>query len=99
MLSQAEARVLPTGEVMPIPVTTTRRWLMAGLRSRGHAAPGWLPRRPAADGYAPARSPASQMRRAAHARPCCAHVRRSGLDVRLDVVDRLLHGGDLFRFL
>src|SRR5690606_35205629 len=83
--SQLLARSLPSGETMPIPVTTTRRFDMAvprfvavllgsGSRCCKHAGP--------------------------HARPRCRNPRRRlRLDVGLDVVDRGLHGADLLGFL
>ena len=36
---QAESMVLPTGETMPSPVTTTRRLLMTSLKAKGRLAP------------------------------------------------------------
>src|SRR6185369_9375567 len=77
-LAQAVSTVLPTGEMMPIPVTTTRRLLK---RCSGLSSSGWSPVQPAA----------ARQRCAA---PQCD--RRSGLGAPVvDVVDRLLHGGDL----
>src|SRR4249919_1649221 len=70
MPSHVLARSLPSGETMPIPVTTTRRI---------HA-PYCLPK----------------THEAASAAPWFATPwPGSGLDVRLDVIDRLLHRGDL----
>src|SRR5690554_4972757 len=82
MDSQAAATVLPTGETMPRPVTTTRRWVMGlssiglGCRLSGAATAGTGPVQAAPDWLA-----------------------GSGLDVGRHVVDRLLHAGDLLRFL
>src|SRR5690348_10962619 len=79
-LDQALSTVLPTGEMMPIPVTTTRRLLKrcSGLSSNG-CRRRLLRRRRGADSAARL--------------PC---DRRSGLGAPVvDVVDRLLDGGDL----
>src|SRR5918993_2371766 len=70
MPSQVLARSLPSGETMPIPVTTTRR--MRCSRSSPNAR-GRI------------RGPVF----------CTVPADTSGLDVRLDVIDGLLHRGDL----
>src|SRR6476659_6271402 len=79
--SHADSRELPTGETMPMPVTTTRRLLMAGAPLALYCVRG------------------PEKHRAAQARPRLSARWGSGLDVGLDVVDRLLHGGDLLGFL
>src|SRR6185437_4201193 len=72
MASHAAATVLPTGETMPRPVTTTRRLLTVSMDCARRLSAG-----------------AREDRR-----------RRSALVPPLvDVVDRLMHRGDLFRVL
>src|SRR5690606_16489584 len=108
MPSQLEARSFPSGDRMPIPVMATRRldmgsslcsmhsWAARGFdgamqNARGrNAAPGCYGSTGRVDGIAwrdDAR-PTGQARRPT-----------SRLDVGLDVVDRLLHRGDLLGFL
>src|SRR5581483_1252857 len=117
MLFQAVAMSLPTGEMMPMPVTTTRRLLMDRI-------PSWFGK------DQPRGTLSLTLRRAdpAHhtgsdvancrnencaemaqlpislrgdmGRVCFAPPRGSAfLGVGLDVIDSLLHGGDLLGFL
>src|SRR5690606_21270524 len=110
MPSQLEARSLPSGDRMPIPVMATRRLDMGSSlslfdafvgsapfrwrdakRTRPQCGPGFVTDRPEGSTGSPgATTPGQQARRA---RPT------SRLDVGLDVVDRLLHRGDLLGFL
>src|SRR6185437_7878179 len=115
------ATSLPTGETMPIPVTTTRRLLMGTPHSRksmqdhatdATASPDASLSAQGLSIHTPPHSRGAQQsescareaqlsgyRRTLH---CAAqgHARpSSGLDVRLDVIDRLLDGGDLLGFL
>src|SRR5690349_10726961 len=85
---QAVSMSLPTGDTMPRPVTTTRRLLM--LCSTAAAA-----RRIQTAVSRPQKRELRPRAQSRHGKP----VRRSGVDVRLDVVDRALHGRDLLGFL
>src|SRR6185312_4340648 len=88
MLPHAVATSLPTGDTSPSPVTTTRRF-ESGLFIRVFA---WLKNESCAEGRSflcnRSKRPGKPPR-----------MRASGLDVRLDVIHRLLHGGDLLGLL
>src|SRR5690348_12457053 len=83
-LPQAVARSLPTGDTMPRPVTTTRLFIRSFQ--------GCIKDESCAVGRS--------FRHYGSKRPGeTPRPRASGLDVGLDVIHRLLHGGDLLGFL
>src|SRR5690606_15446500 len=83
-LAQADSTVLPTGETMPRPVTTTRRLLKA-------APCGYWDRKQCRPGRRTARRMNAAQKESSGG--------RSGLGAPIvDVVDRLLDGGDLLGF-
>src|SRR6185312_12610035 len=92
MFAQAVATSLPTGLMMPRPVTTTRRLLMfePALNSAGLGNPY---------GGVCFRTPKTKAAPRGRSSWCCRSRENSSLDVGLDVVDRLLHGRDLLGFL
>src|SRR5690625_3937822 len=108
MPSQLEARSLPSGERMPIPVMTTRRLDMECSFNQWDAGtPACRPRNergrmrgPVSIGVPPMDQPGVArgrgLRRPAADAPRATALR---LDVRLDVVDGLLDRGDLLGFL
>src|SRR5688500_457989 len=111
MPSHVVARSLPSGDTAPMPVITTRLFDMkhsercAGRTGRiaiqtpRHGARGSKTRgrrtRPRSGFHG---SPATMVSEANHRSRCCRLRDTSGLDVRLDVVDGLLHRGDLLGF-
>src|SRR5438093_1175875 len=96
---------MPTGETIPIPVTTTRRRVMAEIGGRsGLSAEFGCERKPRnREGYwrrAPKRNGAARRAPSAVARGLRRRrALRSLLDVRPDVVDGLLDRRDLLGFL
>src|SRR6185437_4891095 len=98
MLLHAVATSLPTGDTKPNPVTTTRLFIrlfsMRPLREINYRAPHFQ--------ITPKRKlrPRAQLSVQTESKRPAARAAdgASGLDVRLDVVNRLLHGGDLFGF-
>src|SRR5262245_50703762 len=88
----AVARSLPTGETIPMPVTTTRRLLMRShpsLVSREtYAGAGCVTRKRKLRHDGAASVSLGDRREAAP--PIDSQRARSGLDVGLDVIDRLL---------
>src|SRR5574337_300964 len=128
--SHALAMSLPTGEMMPMPVTTTRRLLMlcsfviprsptpadlrqchpkdtlSGSVNDAPGAPYGIGRceiqkrklRRSGAAFDTATCPHRPARGVPEGLAAC-HRNRSVLGVGLDVIDRLLHRGDLLRFL
>src|SRR5690606_23544633 len=86
--SQAAGTPIPTGETMPRPVTTTRRRDMGETGSIG---------RECGAARAGRRAPPGTRRRRQARRDAAGPALL--LQVRADVGDRLLDGGDLLRFL
>src|SRR5262249_36533596 len=89
MFFHAVETSLPTGLMMPMPVTTTRRLLMLF---------GSTVLRESASDTTCERTPKTQAAPRRRSRGN-SNEEKSGFDVRLDVVDRLLHGRDLLGFL
>src|SRR5690349_1013760 len=100
MPSQLLARSLASGVTAPMPVMTTRRWLIEGSllcsgsdswgrRTAARAGCAWRQTRTGPHAAAPV------VVRFRGPEPGPRSRRASALDVRLDVVDRLLDGGDL----
>ena len=82
MFSHAAAEPTPTGEMMPIPVTTTRRLAMAAYGTCGFAK----------QDAQRSRAAASRSNEAGQCRPAPLGLL---LLVRIDVIDGLLHRRDL----
>src|SRR5580698_2632453 len=94
MASQADFTVLPTGEMMPRPVTTTRRLLTRYLyEERG--CPRSLRRAPVADQHTGRQADS----KTATARAGCTQRESSLVTALVDVLDGLLDRGDLFGVL
>src|SRR4051812_31446477 len=93
MFAQAVATSLPTGLMMPRPVTTTRRLLI--FRTCLESQAGLI----GPYGAVCLRTPKKQKLRLVAQLPVLSIGKNSSLDVSLDVVDRLLHRRDLLRFL
>src|SRR5690348_5758744 len=83
MLSQAVLMSLPTGETMPRPVTTTRLFIRSFQGCKNESCAIGRSFR-----FNGSKRPGETPR-----------MRASGLYVGLDVIHRLLHGGDLLGFL